>query len=312
VQWQSGTRCDSQVLWEASARAGWPPQCRCEVARLFATPSVRRVRRVRQHAPWIGYTISSPSSEPLSLRPARANASRNIVQCHIAEACVGGPESLCADGYTARRCGRCTDGWYYYVGSCKPCGTSEAVLALNVAAAIIAFLLGLFILWQLLLDPRVASPFVFLMRLMETLAILNRTGLEWPPAARDAFSLASLVNFNTEIFRFECSLGHPEPLSRVVTALMFPIGAALVFILAWPLIRLVAKVRGRKHPVQAPLACLELMYTKLRPDAPPAQKHRQLELRPIDALSAASWVEYTRIIAAVSAPSILNLSSLFR
>ncbi len=273
---------------------------------------VRHVHCVGQRAPRIGYTISSPSSESSSPLPAPTNEPRFIVQCHIAEACVGGPESLCADGYTARRCGRCTDGWYSYVGSCKTCGTSRAVLALNVAGAIIVFLLGLFILWQLLLDPRVASPFGFLMRLMETLAILNRTGLEWPPAARDAFSLASLVNFNTEIFRFECSLGHPEPHSRVVTALIFPIGAALVFILAWPLIRLVAKVRGRKHPVQARTACLELMYAMLRPDAPPGQKHGRLELRPTEALAAASWVEFTRIIAAVSAPSNVSLSLLFR
>ena len=250
---------------------------------------------------WIGYTISMmPPSKDANRLLTPSNLSRVIVRCHVAEACLGGPEALCADGYTARRCGRCADGWYSYVDFCKPCGTSVAVHILNVTAALIAFLLGLFMLWQLLLDPRVASPFVFFMRLMETLAIMNRTGLAWPPAARDAFALGSLVNFNTEIFRFECSLGHPEPLSRVVTAACFPIGAGLVFILAWPLIQLLAKVRAGKHPLRAESAHLESMCAKLHPDAPAAHKNGLLGFRPTDALAAASWVEYIRILAAVT------------
>jgi hypothetical protein len=170
---------------------------------------------------------------------------------------------------------------------------------LNVVAVLVMFLIGLFILWQLMLDPRVASPFVFLMRLLETLAILNRTSIDWPPAIRDAFALASLVNFNTEIFRFECTIGHPDPLSRVVTAALFPFVSAVAFILAWPLIRALAKMRSKMHPMPAPLSNLESMCARLRPDALPAQKRGPLGFRPTDALVAASFFEYLQILSAV-------------
>ena len=247
----------------------------------------------------IGYAVSMPQSEYASmLAPSNVSGSI-IVRCHIAEACLGGPESRCGDGYTARRCGQCADGWFSYVGSCLPCGSGGVAPVLNVVAVLVMFLIGLFILWQLMLDPRVASPFVFLMRLLETLAILKRTSIDWPPAVRDAFALASLVNFNTEIFRFECTIGHPDPLSRVVTAALFPFISAVAFILAWPLIRALAKMRSKMHPVPASLSNLESMCAKLRPDAPPAQKRGPLGFRPTDALVAASFFEYLQILSAV-------------
>ncbi len=271
----------------------------CTLARLalcFANRGHYPICSVGFGPGWTGYTIGA---NPLL---APSTSSQVIVRCHVAEACPGGSDAVCSDGYTARRCGRCADGWYSYVDFCKPCGASNAVYTLNAAAVVIVFLLGLFILWQLMLDPRVASPFVFLMRLMETLAILNRTSLKWPQAIRDAFALASLANFNTEIFRFECSAGHPDPLSRFVTAACFPIAAVLVFILAWPLIRLLAKARARKHPVPARLAKLESMCAKIHPNAPPRDKLGPLGFRPTDALAVASWGEYVRILGAVPTP----------
>ena len=241
-----------------------------------------------------GYTISVTSSK-------HANLSRFVVRCHITEACLGGSNSTCADGYTAHRCGQCADAWYSHVGYCMPCGTSSTVYALNFTACALCFLLGLFLLWQLMLDPRVASPIVFLMRLLETLAILNQTSLHWPPAVQRVFALASIVNFNAEIFRFECSTGHPQPLSRTMTAALFPVGAGLIFALAWPLIWVAAKMRSRMHSIQ--LANLEQMCAKLHPGAPPKEKHTPLAFRPTDALASANWAEYRQIIGAVRTSS---------
>jgi hypothetical protein len=73
----------------------------------------------------------------------------------------------------------------------------------------------------------------------------------------------------------------------------------VAFILAWPLIRALAKMRSKMHPVPAALSNLESMCAKLRPDALPAQKRGPLGFRPTDALVAASFYEYLQILSAV-------------
>jgi hypothetical protein len=95
-----------------------------------------------------------------------------------------------------------------------PCGGDAGVYTLGLVAACCAVAVSCFILWQLMLDPRVASPFVFLLRLMETLAILPQTSIDWTPAVRTVFAALSVVNFNTEMFRFECVFGPPKPIQQ--------------------------------------------------------------------------------------------------
>ena len=41
-------------------------------------------------------------------------AAAAIVKCQTKEACLGGPQSLCAKGYSGLRCGECADGWYMF------------------------------------------------------------------------------------------------------------------------------------------------------------------------------------------------------
>jgi hypothetical protein len=45
-------------------------------------------------------------------------------QCHVAEACLGGPESLCGDGYHGLRCGECSNGYYKISSRCTKCGSN--------------------------------------------------------------------------------------------------------------------------------------------------------------------------------------------
>jgi hypothetical protein len=46
-----------------------------------------------------------------------------------------------------------------------------------IVTAVIALL---FFLWQVVLNPLTGSPFVFTMRLLETLAILGQSAIMWP------------------------------------------------------------------------------------------------------------------------------------
>ena len=229
-----------------------------------------------------------------------------IVRCHASDACLGGAQSSCGEGHVGNRCGQCAKGWYTYSRKCMPCGGDAGVYTLVIVAACCAVAVSCFILWQLMLDPRVASPFVFLMRLMETLAILQQTSIDWTPAVRTVFAALSVVNFNTEMFRFECLFGPPKPIQQAVAAAAVPFATFLVFIAARPLICRLAQRRATKHPVATTSSepkTVASMCRRLRPDAPPKDRLAPLGFRPTDALAAASWTEYLRMVSAVLPPS---------
>ena len=230
-----------------------------------------------------------------------------IVRCHILDACLGGALSSCAEGYIGNRCGRCADEWFMYSRKCARCGGNASTYTLVGVALCCGVTLSCFILWQVMLDPRVASPFVFLMRLMETLAILQQTSIDWTPAVRTVFAALSVVNFNTEMFRFECVFGPPKPIPQSEAEAVVPFATFLVFIAARPLIRRLAQRRAVMNPAVSPRSSqpktVASMCCRLRPDAPPKDRLAPLGFRPTDALAAASWTEYLRMVSAVPAPS---------
>jgi hypothetical protein len=231
-----------------------------------------------------------------------------VVRCHTPDACLGGAESGCAEGYDGNRCGQCADEWYMYSRKCMPCGSDAIAYTLVGVAICSAVTLSCFVLWLLMLDPRIASPFVFLLRLLETLAILQQTSIDWTPAVRSVFAALSVVNFNTQMFRLECLFGRPEPIQQAIGAACVPFATFLVFVAARPIIQLMARRRAKKHPARSPRSNVSLttvtsMCRRLHPDAPPKERSGPLGFRPTDALAAASWTEYLRMVSAVPVPA---------
>ena len=102
------------------------------------------------------------------------------MRCQLKDACLGGVESPCSEDYEGLRCGECSEGRYLWGGSCSPCGAYSVVIVLFVILIVLAVIVLLFSLWQVLLNPLVGSPFIFAMRLAETLAILGQSSLKWP------------------------------------------------------------------------------------------------------------------------------------
>jgi hypothetical protein len=49
---------------------------------------------------------------------------------------------------------------------------------------VIAVLVLFFFLWQVVLNPLIGSPFIYAMRLAETLAILGQSTIKWPPQVK--------------------------------------------------------------------------------------------------------------------------------
>jgi hypothetical protein len=133
-----------------------------------------------------------------------------IVKCELPAACSGGENSSCSEGYTSRQCGACQDGFFKFGEKCEKCSAHIVVLGLHGVLLLVAVLGTWFLLWLVMKDPRIGSPFAFVFRLLETLGILNLTLIRWPLSVGRFLNFVTLVNFNTEMFQTEvsCKLLH--------------------------------------------------------------------------------------------------------
>ena len=106
------------------------------------------------------------------------------MRCKLQDACPGGAKVLCSEDYQGLRCGECSEGRYLWGESCSPCGAYGVVIVLFVILMVIAVLVLFFFLWQVVLNPLIGSPFIYAMRLAETLAILGQSTIKWPPQVK--------------------------------------------------------------------------------------------------------------------------------
>jgi hypothetical protein len=77
-------------------------------------------------------------------------------------------------------------------------------MILLLVLILIAVLVIAFFEWQAMRDPRVGSPLVLVMRLLETLGIFSLSVARWPGSIPVFLSITSLVNLNSEVFQTEC------------------------------------------------------------------------------------------------------------
>jgi hypothetical protein len=117
------------------------------------------------------------------------------------------------------------------------CGHVGTVYSLAALLVVLVFVLTSFFIWQTLLDPRIGSPIVFMLRLMETLGLMSSMAIAWPPGVSGFLAFVNLVNFNTEMFRTECLFGHPHPVSKAATTALLPVVLVAAGLLIWPILR---------------------------------------------------------------------------
>jgi hypothetical protein len=218
-----------------------------------------------------------------------------VIKCHVAEACLGGANSSCGDGYSGRRCGQCSIGYYKMSSHCRQCSSHASTVILLVVLVLAGLILMAFFEWQAMRDPRVGSPLVLVMRLLETLGIFALSVARWPGSIPVLLSITSLVNLNTEVFQIECLLGHPHPTRA---ALMYVCGipvALLVLFLFYPLL----KCRNGRQDWAGDGSLLESMCEPLRPEKLAGASGSHLPFTPIEALRAATLSEYTKIALTV-------------
>ena len=218
-----------------------------------------------------------------------------VVKCHVEAACVGGQDSLCGDGHSGRRCGQCSDGYFKMARLCKQCSSGETTIALFVLLVLAGLLLIAFFEWQTIRDPRIGSPLVLIMRLLETLGIFALCVARWPRSIPVFLSFTSLVNLNTEVFQTECLLGRSHPTREALTYFAGIPVLLLVLLLFYPLLQL-----GKYCVRYDREASLESMCEPLRPGRDGSALGFGLPFTPVKALMAANFKEYTKIALTVS------------
>jgi hypothetical protein len=204
--------------------------CQCAEGYDFSDQSLKRnggnpcrtcVSGAQQHPlPLPGYVLSKPTNVHGAVR--EAGGASIVVQCHQRDACLGGPDSTCQEGYSLRRCGTCSEDWYSVGGVCHQCSTVKKVVLpiLLVLVGLIAF--GGFVLITAL-DPRRGSVFIFILRFAETIALLKETAIEFPDFVADALNIIAVVNINLEVFAVQCITGAPTNRGSIFSALIAPV-----------------------------------------------------------------------------------------
>ena len=118
----------------------------------FGRPCERCDGGPEQPLPLPGFVLSSPDNMHGEKR--EEDSTGVIIPCHIEQACLGGVHSSCADGYSKRRCGVCSDDWYRVGGLCHECTEAKKyALPIVLVLAILAVYTGF--LFLTLCDPRV-------------------------------------------------------------------------------------------------------------------------------------------------------------
>ena len=182
--------------------------------------------------------------------------------------------------------------------SCRECSSDVTTVILLIVLILAVMLVVAFFEWQTMRDPRIGSPIVIVMRLLETLGILSLATARWPGSIPTFLSTAALVNLNTEVFQTECLLGRPHPTRA---AMMYVLGVAVflfVLLLFYPFLQLIKRCvrfdRGESPSLDS--MCEMLMPDKVVPGTPlPFSAHQALML--------ASFKEFIKIVFTVSLPS---------
>ena len=178
---------------------------------------------------------------------------------------------------------------------CKQCSSTASAAILLIVLVVAVLLLVAFFEWLTLRDPRVGSPIVLIMRMLETLGIFALSVARWPGSIPVFLSITALVNLNTEVFQTECLLGRPHPTGAVMTYVLGIPVLLILLLLFYPLLQLIKRCVRYDHVANP---SLESMCEKLMPgNATAGARH---PFTPMQALMVATFKEYVKIALTVS------------
>jgi hypothetical protein len=149
-------------------------------------------------------------------------------------------------------------------------------------------------------DPRMGSPFNLMFGMLETLAILRLTSVQWPGPVAQMLNIVSLVNFNVEVFQTQCLLGLPHPITGALAYAGSLFGAMAIAAAFWLLLLLTKRVFPIDfESLELDEQSLEGACYAVRPDRANPDLNVPLEYTPTQCLRRASLSEYAQISGTV-------------
>ena len=205
----------------------------------------------------VGSCCTADEKQSKTPKCAALAVSDGVPEYGNAEVCPGGRDnSSCAPGYEGPRCSKCVsfkeeldcedmpfafngmsyemlpNGYYRLGGNCEPCPCTFWTLPrlIPVAAICIAAIMALF---EYLLKgvghlSTVFAPFTILITFCQTLALLLDLKTPWPPKLKALMQAFSILNFNMEMAKPDCSGSFGLYSSLLLTLLLPLICTALI------------------------------------------------------------------------------------
>lgn len=114
----------------------------------------------------------------------------------LTKACLGGPNSTCADGYEGHLCSTCMDRYYRFNILCSPCGNNAWIYI--VGFVIFLLISAKFILW---LHKRAVnlSALSCGIDFLQILGLFRGVNILWPTSVSKTMDAASLFNWNLQL-----------------------------------------------------------------------------------------------------------------
>ena len=127
-----------------------------------------------------------------------------VYECFPPEACQGGPDGGCGDGYEGYGCGGCSEGFFEQGDGCSECLPGKELyttLIIVYAAYFGTLLMAILIAKDLVLSHVIGG--------LSSLQLLGGVGqvatFDLPPFLREAYSYLSLLTLDYSFLRSECS-----------------------------------------------------------------------------------------------------------
>jgi len=211
---------------------------------------------------------SCPGGSTLLLDPGywRASSlSEDVLQCPIPEACIGGANSSCAQGYEGALCARCSPGRYN--DGLTHCIVCES-LSVRIVRSILLFAAALALYMFLLLNPKdnVTVSLKILVEFLHALLILPLINVDWTHLLLGYFGFNEmLLSFGLASLSLQCvlednSLPHIYAQAIVASASLLVLAICLFLVIAFR-----QKNRTRRNVQSEVLRCFCIAVWLLQP-----------------------------------------------
>eukprot|EP00033_Pygsuia_biforma_P001395 GCRY01001578.1.p1 GENE.GCRY01001578.1~~GCRY01001578.1.p1 ORF type:complete len:1943 (-),score=491.87 GCRY01001578.1:352-6105(-) len=132
-------------------------------------------------------------------------------ECDNEDACVGGADNACAEGYEDYKCSTCSNGYYKVELTCNKCANWSSIL---LPMGIVAFMCAMAFVYKVNFRPDRDAKFGALriaFNFFQVTGLYASFEIDWPESVQSMLNTISITNLNIELTAPECSVGQHVP-----------------------------------------------------------------------------------------------------